>query len=126
MPNARSLRLATIAPIAAFLAIAMLTSACAGGSGAAEAAAIPIPPNSNFAKIELNMGAEQVRSILGAPDNTNGYMTGKAFIPYYYGTDTARTDWLYVGQGRIVFSRNRYTGNLKVIKVLYNPADTTL
>jgi hypothetical protein len=27
---------------------------------------------------------------------------------------------MYKGQGRIVFSRNRYTGALKVISVLYN------
>jgi len=30
---------------------------------------------------------------------------------------------MYKGQGRVVFSRNRWTGGLKVINVLYNPAE---
>lgn len=62
-----------------------------------------------------------VRRILGEPDRSNAYMTGKSWIPFYYGSDTARSDWMYSGQGRIVFSRNQYTGALKVIKVLYDP-----
>ena len=48
-------------------------------------------------------------------------MTGKAWIPFDYGPDTARIDWMYTGKGRVVFSRNRYTGAPKVIKVFYNP-----
>jgi hypothetical protein len=30
---------------------------------------------------------------------------------------------MYQGQGRVVFSRNRYNGQLKVIKVLYNAGE---
>lgn len=124
MNTSRSLKISTLLSL---LAIAALASACAsGGSSEAEAQAIPAPAGSPFSQIQLDMNDERVRAILGAPDDVNAYMTGKAFIPYYYGTDTARTDWLYRGQGRIVFSRNRYTGSLKVIRVLYNPADQSL
>ena len=28
---------------------------------------------------------------------------------------------MYKGKGRVVFSRNRYSGQLKVINVIYNP-----
>jgi hypothetical protein len=28
---------------------------------------------------------------------------------------------MYKGQGRVVFSRNRYSGSLKVVRVTYNP-----
>ena len=66
----------------------------------------------------------QVRNILGDPDNANAYVTGKAWIPFYYGTDTTRTDWMYKGMGRVVYSRNQYSGALKVIRIIYNPKET--
>ncbi len=79
------------------------------------------PPSARIAGVKLDMNDIDVRKIMGEPDNANAYMTGKAWIPFYYGPDTARTDWMYKGQGRVVFSRNRYSGGLKVIRVLYNP-----
>jgi len=84
----------------------------------------PPPPNSPLAKVQVGMSDIEVRKILGEPDDANGYITGKAFIPYYFGSDTSRTDWLYKGKGRVVFSRNRYSGNLKVVRVDYNPSET--
>ncbi len=111
-----------------FLMLALaLSTACAsgGGGGGDETQAKPmadaVPPNSPLAKIKLGMNDNDVRKILGEPDNSNAYMTGKAFIPYYYGSDTARSDWMYKGVGRVVFSRNRYSGALKVIRLIHNP-----
>jgi len=69
------------------------------------------------------MNESRVRKILGEPDDSNAYVTGKAWIPFYYGSDTMRTDWMYRGVGRVVFSRNRYSGGLKVIRVIYNPSE---
>ena len=89
---------------------------------AAEAAAVPIPADSPLAQITAGMTEVDVRKILGEPTQTRSYMTGKAWIPYYYGADTARTAWTYAGQGEVVFSRNRYTGGLSVVRVDYNPA----
>ena len=94
-----------------------------GGEEKAAAQEMPIPADSPLAQIEVGMNDEDVRRIMGSPDDTNAYMTGKAWIPYYYGPDTSRSDWLYQGQGRVVFSRNRYSGALKVIRVMYNPND---
>ena len=84
----------------------------------------PPPANSPLAKIQVGMTDTEVRKILGEPDDANGYITGKAFIPYYSGPDTSRTDWLYKGKGRVVFSRNRYSGTLKVVRVDYNPSES--
>jgi hypothetical protein len=104
--------------------------ASSGGSGGTETAktadAYPAgysapPPGSPLAGVQIGSNDTDVRKIMGEPDRSNAYMTGKAWIPYYYGSDTSRTDWMYSGQGRVVFSRNRYSGGLKVIKVLYNP-----
>jgi hypothetical protein len=64
-----------------------------------------------------------VQEILGAPTSQNTYQTGKAWIPYYYGPDTARTEWKYKGEGRVVFGINRYSGNQRVIRIDYDPAE---
>ena len=92
-----------------------------GGGGSDYPAGYSAPPDSSpLAKLELGDSEHDVRKALGEPDNSNAYMTGKARIPFYFGTDVARTDWMYTGKGRVVFSRNRYTGALKVIRLLYN------
>jgi len=113
--------------LAALLCIGL--AACASGSGSdkaapSEAAApsdVPPPAGSPLSKVNPGMNDTDVRKVLGEPDDANGYMTGKAWIPFYHGPDTARTDWMYNSKGRVVFSRNRYSGSLKVVRVIYNP-----
>jgi hypothetical protein len=111
--------------------------ACASGSStsgsttaaepakAAEAKPADVPPPAGhpFGKVTVGMNDTEVRKVLGEPDNANAYMTGKGFIPFYFGPDQTRTDWMYKGKGRIVFSRNQYSGALKVIRVMYNPSE---
>jgi hypothetical protein len=78
--------------------------------------------NSNpITSISEGMSDKDVKKVLGPPDDTNEYLTGKNWIPYYYGTDTSRIEWFYKRKGKVVFSRNRYSGTLKVIKVESNP-----
>lgn len=104
-------------------------ASAAGEPAAKEAAAkpaeppkgVPPPAGTRLAKVEVGWNDEQVRAAIGAPDNVEGYITGKSFIPFYYGSDTSRTDWEYKGEGRVVFSRNAYSGTLKVIRVDYDP-----
>ena len=67
------------------------------------------------------MTEAQVIEILGAPTSQQNYVTGKAFIPMYYGTDTSRLDYRYKGVGLVVFSRNQYSGGTKVIRVDADP-----
>jgi hypothetical protein len=88
----------------------------------AEPAAKPIPKGHPFAKIQEGMSDTDVKKILGDPTDRHEYMTGKGFIPGYYGSDTSRSEWIYKGKGSIVFSRNRYSGNLSVVEVLYDPS----
>jgi outer membrane protein assembly factor BamE (lipoprotein component of BamABCDE complex) len=117
-----------------FFVVAALCS-CASGSGgqqaedgpraqAAAAKGVAPPASSPLSKVKLGMNDAEVRKILGDPDNSNSYMTGKSWIPFYYGTDTSRSDWMYKGMGRVVFSRNQYSGGLKVIRIDYNPNET--
>jgi hypothetical protein len=67
------------------------------------------------------MTETDVRKAIGEPTSSGGYITGKQFIPWYFGPDTSRMDWKYAGEGRVVFSRNQYTNELKVIRVDYDP-----
>jgi len=114
--------LATALLLASMLALGGCASS--GGSGSAYPDGYSAPPEgSALAKVKEGMSDEEVRKILGPPDDTNSYTTGKAWIPFYYGPDTSRTDWHYRGQGRVVFSRNRYSGGLKVIRSMHNPQE---
>lgn len=103
--------------------IALLGVGCAGNGGAtAKPAAVAPPAGSPLAKVTVGMSEQEVRELLGAPDDSNSYMTGKAWIPYNFGAgDKSRSDWMYKGQGRVVFTRNQWNGRLSVINVLYNP-----
>lgn len=95
----------------------------AGAKAAAPpTAAAAIPKNHPFAKITRGMPENDVRKILGEPTDRRDYMTGKQFIPWYFGKDTSRSDWIYKGKGHVVFTRNQYSGALTVIEVLYDPS----
>jgi len=91
-------------------------------SDSAQAASTtPIPKGHVFEKVKYDMTDAQVKQILGAPTSTQAYVSGKTFIPYYYGTEGSREAWYYKGKGQIVFSRNRWNGTLTVIEVVYDP-----
>ena len=72
-------------------------------------------------KIVAGMTAEDVQEILGDPDDRNQYLTVKAWIPFYTGADAQKIDWMYAGEGRVVFSMNVRTGTLEVLDVRYDP-----
>jgi hypothetical protein len=108
--------------------LALGLGACAssdGGDGGSDyPAGYSAPPAGHkLTQITKGMMETDVRRILGDPDHSNAYQTGKAWIPFYYGSDVSRSDWMYRGQGRVTFSRNRYTGALKVIRVMYSPTE---
>jgi len=75
--------------------------------------------------VQKDMSPEQVREIMGAPTREKSYVTGKAFIPYYYGADAGtNTEWAYKGVGRVVFGVNKYTHVTRVIRIDYDPSET--
>jgi hypothetical protein len=88
----------------------------------AEAIPVPIPATSKFAQVELGMSRGEVEAKLGEPDEFHGYVTGKAWNPFYYGGDTHRMAARYKGEGVIVYSpHSRYASSYKVIRIEYNP-----
>jgi outer membrane protein assembly factor BamE (lipoprotein component of BamABCDE complex) len=113
--------------VSLFLCVALALSACTANSpndsGVDRPENVAPPPESPLSQVRRGMGEDEVRELLGPPATTDAYMTGKSWIPFYFGSDTARSMWRYQGQGRVVFSRNQYSGELKVVEVFYEPTE---
>jgi outer membrane protein assembly factor BamE (lipoprotein component of BamABCDE complex) len=59
---------------------------------------------SNFTRLEIGMSMRQVTDLIGGPTDMGSYVTGKAWIPFYYGSDRYRYEMLYRGQDRLIFA----------------------
>jgi len=72
------------------------------------------------------MSARQVTDIAGQPTDQGAYVTGKAFIPFYFGSDRHRFEMTYKGQGRLIFAGGGMgdfsSGNL--IWIIHNPNES--
>ena len=83
-------------------------------------------PGSKFNQLKIGMGMKQVTDIAGPPTDQGAYITGKAFIPFYFGGDRHRYEMAYKGQGRLIFAgggMGDYTsGNL--IWIIYSPTES--
>jgi hypothetical protein len=112
---------ASAAPAAAAPAAAPAAAATPAPDPAKKETARPATPGTPLARVTAGMTEAQVIEILGAPTSQQNYVTGKAFIPMYYGTDTSRMDYRYKGVGIVVFSRNQYSGGTKVIRIDADP-----
>ena len=60
--------------------------------------------NSRFTRLKIGMPQQQVIDLIGQPTDQGAYVTGKAFIPFYFGSDKSRWEMVYKGQGRLIFS----------------------
>lgn len=86
----------------------------------------PITPDSPLSKISVGMKTTQVEQILGKPSAEKEYITGKAFIPFYFGDEDSGVCWYYKGIGRVRFaggSAYGYGGG-EVVKVESDLSET--
>lgn len=60
---------------------------------------------SKFAKLKIGMLREDVFNQIGYPTYQGAYVTGKAWIPFYHGSDRVRWEAVYNGSGRLIFSQ---------------------
>jgi hypothetical protein len=100
------------------------TRAPAAKSGDAKKGEIVGTPakNSKFTKLRMGMGMKQVTDLIGPPTDQGAYVTGMAFIPFYFGSDRYRHELVYKGQGRLVFEGGS-VGNLgagRLIRITHN------
>lgn len=82
-----------------------------------------IPPHSKWAKLQIGMEQPEVERILGGTSNDVRTMpTGKAFIPFYYGTDRYRYEVVYHGQGSVSYTGGSWGGGRGVLMMInYDP-----
>ena len=83
-------------------------------------------PGSRFTKLQIGMSMKQVIDLIGQPTDQGTYETGKAWIPYYYGSDRYRHEMVYKRQGRLIFaggsSGDSSSGNL--ISIIHNAQES--
>ena len=84
-------------------------------------------PGSRFTRLQIGMPMRQVMDLAGAPTDQGAYVTGKAWIPFYYGSDRYRHELVYRGQGRLIFAGgngwrgDHGSGNL--ITIIHNASE---
>lgn len=61
-------------------------------------------PGSKFTQLKIGMPLKQVMDLVGTPTDQGSYMTGKAWIPFNFGSDRYRHEVVYKGQGRLIFA----------------------
>lgn len=64
-----------------------------------------------FTRLRIGMSRQQAMDLAGAPTDQGAYVTGKAFIPFYFGSDKSRWEMSYKGKGRLIFSQNAGFGS---------------
>lgn len=82
--------------------------------------------NSKFTSLQIGMSMKQVTDIAGQPTDSGAYMTGKAWIPFYFGGDRHRMELTYKNQGRLIFaggSLGNYTGG-NLVWIIHNPNES--
>ncbi|MDQ6993617.1 MAG: hypothetical protein Q9M31_09080 [Mariprofundus sp.] len=77
-----------------------------------------IPRGSKFSKIAVGMSQKQVMDLIGLWSDSGAHATGKAWIPFYYGSDRVRSVLYYKHQGRIVLNSRQ-----KVVEIQYDPTE---
>ena len=59
---------------------------------------------SRFTRLQIGMPMRQVMDLVGQPTDQGAYVTGKAWIPFYFGSDRYRHELVYKAQGRLIFA----------------------
>ena len=80
---------------------------------------------SKFSRIGIGMSMKQVTDLIGEPTDQSSHMTGKSFIPFYFGGDMARIEYFYRGEGQVSFSPTGFgSTNFVVREITVNRAET--
>lgn len=82
--------------------------------------------NSRFTRLQIGMSMRQALDTVGTPPTDQGaYVTGKAWIPFYFGSDRHRYEMVFKNQGRLIFaggSLGDYSGG-NLIWIIHNPSE---
>jgi len=82
-------------------------------------------PRSKFARLQIGMPAKQVTDLIGQPTDTDMNVTGKMFIPFYFGGDKMEMKTFYRGEGFLVFTGTHFAGAPnRLVEIHINPAES--
>jgi len=92
------------------------------GDWEGEIAGVPTA-SSKFRTLKIGMPMRQVRDLIGQPSDEGTYVTGKAWIPFYFGSDRFRYELVYKNTGRLIFAGGGMgdLGSGHLIRIIYNP-----
>lgn len=83
-----------------------------------------LAPGSKFGQLKIGMPIKQVLDIVGTPTDRGGYVTGKAWIPFNFGSDRYRHEVVYKGQGRLIFAGGAgFDSNAHLIWIIHSAAE---
>lgn len=77
-----------------------------------------IPSSSKWARLQIGMHQSEVERIIGVSHNVRAYVTGKAFIPFYYGSDRHRYEVVYPGQGSVAYTGGSFGGGMGILMMI--------
>lgn len=77
-----------------------------------------IPRGSKWAKLQIGMHQSEVERILGTTSNIRGYVTAKAWIPFYFGGDSHRYEAVYAGQGSVAYTGGSWGGGQGILMMI--------
>jgi hypothetical protein len=82
-------------------------------------------PGTKFTQLKIGMSRAEVVSIVGQPTDQGAYVTGKAWIPWYFGSDRYRHELAYKGQGRLIFAgAGGFDTQANLIWIIHNKNDS--
>jgi hypothetical protein len=73
------------------------------GDWEGEISGVPVA-GSKFSKLKIGMPMRQVKDLAGEASDEGAYVTGKAWIPFYFGSDRHRYEMVYKNSGRLIFA----------------------
>lgn len=84
-----------------------------------------LSPSQKFSKLQFGMGQKEVMDTVGPPTDQKTYVTGKAWIPFYFGGDRWRHEMFYKGEGRLVFAGGSGYGQVGyLLKIIVDPKES--
>jgi hypothetical protein len=84
-----------------------------------------LSPSHKFSKLQFGMGQKEVMDTVGPPTDQKTYVTGKAWIPFYFGGDRWRHEMFYKGDGRLVFAGGSGYGQVGyLLKIIVDPKES--
>jgi hypothetical protein len=82
-------------------------------------------PGSKFSQLKIGMSRAEAYSIVGNPTDQGVYITGKTWIPFYFGSDRYRYEAAYKGMGRLIFAGSAgFDSNVHLIWIIHNKTDS--